>query len=199
VRLIAYRHAAYDTPWRVAPSPAGGRFHRPGDRIVQYLCLHPLGPAAEMLRHIVGPDRDPDHLVLNLWVARLDVDATVVSFANCHDWDITPDQLVGQDSEPTRELAERVSQDGHEGMIVPSAALPGTQNLVLFGPRLLQSYLMAPLSSGEVSTGHLTDGARSVAEVVPLVRWLGEPHPALEMWVNDRSSYVLMDPPAVRW
>jgi hypothetical protein len=41
---------AYDTPWWAFPSSREGRFHRAGEDTVQYLSLHPLGPAAEMLR-----------------------------------------------------------------------------------------------------------------------------------------------------
>src|SRR5712672_1280169 len=41
---------------------------------VQYLSLHPLGPAAEMLRHNVGPTGNPNDVVLNLWTAVVDVD-----------------------------------------------------------------------------------------------------------------------------
>lgn len=45
-------------------------------------------------------------------------------------------------------------------MIVPSAALPGTHNLILFGVRVLNPFLRAPLTPEEVPTGHLSDGAR---------------------------------------
>jgi hypothetical protein len=59
MRFTVFRHAAYDTPWRALPSSGWGRFHRPGQDTVQYLSLHPLGPAAEMLRHNMGPAGDP--------------------------------------------------------------------------------------------------------------------------------------------
>lgn len=50
MRMVAYRHAAYDTLWRARPSSRDGRFHRAGVDTVQYLSVHPLGPAAEVLR-----------------------------------------------------------------------------------------------------------------------------------------------------
>ena len=64
MRFTAFRNAAYDSPWWAAPSSREGRFHRAGQDTVQYCSLHPLGPAAEMLRHNVGPDGDPDDVVV---------------------------------------------------------------------------------------------------------------------------------------
>jgi hypothetical protein len=39
-------------------------------------------------------------------------------------------------------------------MQVPSAALPGTHNLILFGVRVLNPLLCEPLTPEEVPTGH---------------------------------------------
>src|SRR6478609_386740 len=95
MRFTAFRHAAYDSPWWAAPSPREGRFHRAGQDTVQYCSLHPLGPAAEMLRHNVGPDGDPDDVLLNLWTATIDVnDGTRVDFADCERYGCTADELV---------------------------------------------------------------------------------------------------------
>jgi RES domain len=198
--VIAYRHAAYDTPWWAFPSSRGGRFHRAGMDTVQYLSLHPLGPAAEQLRHHVGPDGDPDELLLNLWAVQVDVDDVVeVTFDNCAAHGLTPDELVGDDYTPTQALADAVRDAGASALRVPSAALPGTENLVLFGIRVLHPYLATPLSTEEIPTGHLTDGARPPAEVGGLVRWLGTPHPALEQWKATGSFELLDDPLASRW
>lgn len=200
MRFTAYRHAAYDTPWWAFPSSREGRFHRAGHDTVQYLCLHPLGPAAEMLRHHVGPDGDPDDLLLNLWTATVTVDAAAtVDFADCQEYGLTVDELIGDDYAPTQALADAVRADGADAMVVPSAALPGTHNLVLFGVRVLHPFLWEPISSEEVPTGHLTDGARAAAEVVDRVRWLGAPHAAAEQW-KEAGAYDLFDDPLpTRW
>jgi RES domain len=200
MKLTVFRHAAYDSPWWALPSPAAGRFHRAGEDIVQYLCLHPLGPAAEMLRHNVGPDGDPDDVVLNLWTAVLDIDeVTRIDFDNCATYERTADEIVGDDFGPTQALADTVRSDGAGAMIVPSAALPGTHNLILFGLRLLHPYLWEPLMREEIPTGHLTDGARVPAEVTAHVRWRGAPHRAVEQW-NSTGAYDLFDDPIpTRW
>ncbi|WP_155921904.1 MULTISPECIES: RES family NAD+ phosphorylase [unclassified Mycolicibacterium] len=200
MKLQVFRHAAYDTPWWAFPSSRPGRFHRGRLDTVQYLCLHPLGPAAEMLRHQVGPDGDPDHLVLNLWTAVVDVPGVVtVDFADCVDHGITPDELIGEDYSPTQQLAQVVEGSGAAAMIVPSAALPGTHNLIVFGARVAHPYLWPPLMVEEVPTGDLSDGARPSAEVAAYVRWFGEPHSAAEQFKSVGSYERFIDPPPTRW
>ena len=96
-------------------------------------------------------------------------------------------------------MADRLRASGAAGTIVPSAALPGTENLVLFGPRVAHPYLWEPFSDIECPTGHLTDGARAPAEVAPLVRWIGAPHAALERWKAGRKLVPFAEPAATRW
>lgn len=127
------------------------------------------------------------------------MDVEEISFDNCDVYGLTPDELVGDDYGPTQALAGELRKAGVPGIRVPSAALPGTENLVLFGPRVLQPYLFAPVVPDEVPTGHLSDGARPPAEVGPFVRWFGHPHAALEHWKTTGTHYVLHDPQATRW
>jgi len=200
MRLTAFRHAAYDSPWWAIPSSRDGRFHRGRTEIAQYLSLHPLGRAAEMLRHNVGPAGNPDDVLLNLWAALIDLDdVTAVDFKDCGGYGLTPDELVGDDYAPTQALADDVRGSGAIGMIVPSAALPGTYNPILFDVRVLNPYLSQPLTPEEIPTGHLTDGARSPAEVFSNVRWLGAPHKALEQWKTTGNYDLFDDPMATRW
>jgi hypothetical protein len=199
MRFTAFRHAAYDTPWWAFPSSREGRFHRAGEDTVQYLCLHPLGPAAEMLRHNVGPDGDPDDVILNLWAAVVDIDdVTRIDFADCERYGLTADDLVSDDYTASQTLADAVRASGLTAMVVPSAALPGTHNLIAFGVRLLHPFLWEPLMPEEIPTGHLTDGARAAAEVVSYVRWIGTPHPAAEKWKATGAYDHFDDPMASR-
>ncbi len=200
MRLTAFRHASYDTPWWTFPSSRTGRFHRARSDTVQYLSLHPLGPAAEMLRQNVGPHGDPDDIVLNLWAATVDVkDVIRIDFGDCADYGLTPDELVGDDYAPTQILADVVRGTQASAMMVPSAALPGTQNLILFGVRVLNPFLSKPISPEEIPTGHLSDGARAPAEVAPYVRWFGTPHKSVEQWKTTGSYELFDDPAASRW
>jgi len=200
MKLTAFRHAAYDSPWWAFPSSREGRFHRAGQDTVQYLSLHPLGPAAEILRHNVGPHGDPDDVVLNLWAAVVDADEVKrVDFDDCETYGRTADELVGDDYRATQELADAVRESGAAAMIVPSAALPGTHNLIMFGVRLLHPFLWEPLMPEELPTGHLTDGARAAAEVVDYVRWRGTPHAAAEQWKTTGTYDLFDDPMPTRW
>jgi hypothetical protein len=200
MKLTVFRHASYDSPWWAFPSSRAGRFHRAKSHTVQYLSLHPLGPAAEMLRHNLGPTGNPDDLVLNLWTAIIDVvDPIRVDFDDCVAYGLTADELIGDDHIPTQALADAIRNNGATAMIVPSAALPGTHNLILFGVRILNPYLDTPRAPEEVPTGHLTDGARPPAEVAPHVRWFGAPHTAVEQWKATGSYDLFDDPIATRW
>jgi hypothetical protein len=200
VNFTVFRHASYDSPWWAFPSSRAGRFHRAGSETVQYLSLHPLGPAAEMLRHNVGPTGDPDDAVLNLWTAGIDVaDPTRVDFDDCVRYGLTADELVGDDYLPTQALADAVRNAGATAMIVPSAALPGTHNMILFGVRVRNPFLSNPLTPEEVPTGHLSDGARPPGEVAPHVRWFGASHRAAEQWKATGSYDIFEDPIPTRW
>lgn len=199
MRLTVFRHAAYDSPWWAFPSSIPGRFHRAGQDTVQYLSLHPLGPAAEMLRHNLGPTGDPDDVLMNLWTAVVDIDdVTRVDFGDCETYGLTPDELVGDDYTPTQALADVVRASGASAMTVPSAALPGTNNLILFGVRVLHPFLFEPITPDEIPTGHLTDAGRAPAEVKNHVRFFGAPHKAVEQWKTAGSYDLFDDPAAIR-
>jgi RES domain len=196
-------HADYVSPWWARPSARDGRFHRAGEDVVQYAALHPLGPAAEFLRHEVGPEGDPATVRLDahlgLWAAQPnEAGIVLVDFYNCSSYGIAPEELVGDDYEPAQRLADRVRDQGSLGMIVPSAALPGTMNLILFGSRLLVPYLAPMTQDEDVPTGHLADDACAPEEVVPYVRWFGTPHRALEQWKAEGRYDAFEDPRASR-
>jgi RES domain-containing protein len=202
--VVAYRHAAYDSPWWVIPSTREGRFNRAyEDDPTQYVALHPLGPTAELLRHqLQGPDFDrADTILANLWAILIDAEGSIdITFDNCAlEYAITPEELIGDDYTPTQALATRLRDAGVQGFTVPSAALPGTDNLILFGPRVAHPYLAVPVTLEECPTGHLSDGARPAQEVLPLVRFMGAPHAALDAWTANGAYEKLDDPLAVRW
>jgi RES domain-containing protein len=200
VKFTVFRHAAYDSPWWAFPSARPGRFNRARQDTVQYLCLHPLGPAAEMLRHNVGQGGDADEVILNLWTAVVDVsDVRRVDFDECATYGCTPDELVGDDYAPTQLLADEVRASGASALVVPSAALPGTHNLILFGVRVLHPFLWQPFAPEEIPTGHLTDGARVAAEAAGHVRWFGTDHSSLGQWKKTGNYDLFDDPFATRW
>jgi RES domain len=201
--VVAYRHAAYDTPWWVLPSTRPGRYNSDfAAGPTQYLALHPLGPAAELLRNVLSrPDEEfADQVQLNLWAVLVEDEGVVdLSFETAESYGITPEDLVGSDYGATQAVADRLRGDGVPGLRVPSAALPGTDNLVLFGPKLAHPYLEASVTPEECQTGHLSDAARPAREVLPLVRWSGTGHSALAEWRATGNYRAFDEPLPLRW
>jgi hypothetical protein len=153
-----------------------------------------------MLRHNVGPRGEPDEVLLNLWAGIVDTDGIIVlTFDNCMDHGISPEALVGDDYGPTQVLAEGFRARGSPGLIAPSAALPGTEILVLFGPRVWHPFLVPTITPEECATAHLTDAARPPAEVASFVRWFGAAHSALDGWRATGRYPTFVDTLATRW
>lgn len=197
---VAYRYAHWDTPWWANPNRTAGRYNRAMEAPTQYWCLHPLGPLAEVLRWSgSGAAEDADTFRLRLWAAKVQrADLVTVTFANAVQHGVAAEHLVGEDYGPTQDLADRIRADGAPGFIAPSAALPGTEVLVLFGPRLTFPYLLDPVDpEDQVPTAHAAE-ATIAAEVLPWVRWKGSSHWALEDWKRSGTLTVWQDPPVPR-
>lgn len=194
-----YRHAAWDTPWWVNPNRSPGRYHAPGGPPVQYWCTHPLGPAAELLRgQGLHQHEDLTEVRLRLWAARVEIqDLEQVGFDDAAGHGIEPAALVADDHDATQALAQRLREQGAPGLIAPSAALPGTEIVVLFGPKVLFPYLLEPIDVEQVPTGHAADSFPP-AEVAPAVRHRGEPHAGLEVWQRTGTTEPFLDPPLPR-
>lgn len=178
--FTGFRAANWHAATRVNPSRTPGRFHRLGD-IVQYLCLHPLGPYAEHLRNHPGPPELLTELRFRMWVVRVpDLDIVTVSFATADQYGIAPADLVADTTGPCQDLAEQVRGSGAQGMRVPSAALPGTDNLVLFGPRVGVGYLTHRIRPSSVPAAVSADDALPHPGLYDQVRFKGMPHPDID-------------------
>lgn len=135
--LTAFRWSTYDVPFWARDNSRPGRWHGLGDGPTQYLSLSPAGAWAELIRHEeLRSEADLDGVSIPLWVARLRcspiIDLRRVD-VQAH-YDVSSDVLVAPDWTPTQQLGARLRLDG-AAAVVPSAALPGEANLVVFGPR----------------------------------------------------------------
>lgn len=183
--LHTFRLSDYDTPLPPSPSSRSGRYHVAGGPPAHYWSLHPHGPWAELLRSngMRTPD-DAAGLRKRLWVARFDVDPVPVTFDTAGSHDIAPADLVADDHAPCQQLAQRLVRGGVDAIIVPSAALPGVDNLVLFGPRVQADYGPEPVDpTVDVPAAVAADHARPQGELIEVVRHVGEPHAAHQAWV----------------
>lgn len=191
-----YRSADWDTPWWDRPNRGPSRFNRSLSEPTQYLSEHPLTVYAERLRGL-GPMAvdDIDTIRWRCWVMEVPLDRlTVVDFDSATPFGIAPEELVDDDWSACQDLADRRRQAGDVGMVVPSAALPGTRNVVLFGRRLASPYLLPPVDPEiESPTSHTAESSTPPGEVLPFVRWHGAPHAGLEAWQQGRQ-FVFLDP-----
>ena len=106
-----------------------------------------------------------------------------IGFAEAAEHGLRPGDLVSDDLRACHRLADRLRAAGAPGAIVPSAALPGTDNVVLFGERAASPYLVDPLGRGRrpgLARPRTAAGRRSACST--RVRRRGAPHAALEAW-----------------
>jgi len=201
VAVVAFRLASWRRPLRTEPSRVAGRFHRPTEESpTQYLCLHPLGPWAEFLRGSGMSTSEQLALVRHRsWALRLDLAGLVrIGFAEAAEQGLRPGDLVSDDLRACHRLADRLRAAGTPGAIVPSAALPGTENVVLFGERAAAPYLLDPLSRVDVPASLTADRGRPPVGVLERVRRRGAPHPALERW-RSGEPFRFAEPSWAEW
>jgi hypothetical protein len=182
--LVCYRFATYATPLRTVPAWQPARFSRGDeDEPTQYLALHPLGPLAELMRNAALRSAEQIRVVqTRTWALEVPVDdLPEITFQNAERFQITAQQLVGDDHGPCQELANRL-RGQVPGVVVPSAALPGTRNLVLFGPRVAAPYLTHPVSTLDIPASITADGARPPGSLRSPVCFVGDAHAALDAW-----------------
>ena len=198
---VAFRLAAWRRPLRTEPSRVAGRFHRVTEESpTQYLCLHPLGPWAELVR---GSElRTAEQLALvrhRTWALRLDLAGLLrIGFAAAEEHGLRPGDLVSDDLRARHRLADRLRASGAPGAIVPSAALPGTDNIVLFGERAAAPYLLEPLSPIDVPASLTADGGRPPLGLLDRVRRRGAPHAARAAW-RAGEPFRFAEPSWAEW
>ncbi len=178
------------------PNTYPGRFHDTGTARVptQYFCLHSMGPLSELLRSDPYARRHPSSVMRNVFALRLRVDDILhVTFATANSAGISPDALVDDDWTRCQTWAAKIRGMAVAGLRVPSAALPGTENLILFGARYPIGFNSTPrrpemyLPCSVVSLG-----GYSHAELASAVHPRGAStlHPALSSHLAAGSPYT---------
>lgn len=187
--MICYRFAAYATPLRTVPTALPARYSR-GDEEepTQYLALHPLGPLAELMRN--ADLRVPDQIRAvrtRTWALEVPLDdLPEIAFDTAAQFGIGAEDLVADDRNACQQLASQLRAQV-PGIIVPSAALPATRNVVLFGPRVAAPYLTQPVSALDIPASITAEHGQSPLSLLDIVRFVGDPHPALEAWRQGLS------------
>jgi RES domain-containing protein len=191
--VICYRFASFATPLRAISARQPGRFNRGDEESpTQYLSLHPLGPLAELMRN--ADIRTPEQIravQTRTWTLEVPLDdLTEITFDNALDVGIDAAQLVADDRTACQELAAQL-RGQVPGIIAPSAALPGTRNVIVFGPRVAAPYLTTPVSAIDVPASITAKDARPLTSLLDVMRFIGDSHRALDAWQRGRAFRVV--------
>lgn len=199
---VVYRIAAWDTPLWALPNRSPARYNDADQGRTQYLALHPLTPWAEIARNQERVSADElSELRLPVWALRiiLDSEPERIGFDEAARWGLGAEELVADDHGACRRLAERLRSDAAapKAIIVPSAALPGTENLVIFGPRVRLGYLDHPIDEVDVPLSLAALRARPPLGLETLIHRKLSPtdHPALDAW-RAGDDYEFTEPAA---
>lgn len=195
---VVFRAVGGRLPLWTTPNVVTGRFNvaaplagaaPSGARPVQYLCLHPLGPLAEAIRH--DETGMPEAVRRNLFVGVVALQRVLsVDFASSSELGIEPEDLVGDDYTRTvawlaRLIAARPDLDG---LVVPSAALPGTDNLVVLGARRPSPYPGPARRGVDVPMAAFGLDARAIERLAGVVHRFGSGvHPGVAAYREGRG------------
>jgi RES domain-containing protein len=187
IDLVAYRITSYDVPLWVNPNRRSGRWHLPGETPTQYLCLDAEAPFAEVLRHEdLRTEEAASHYFSTVWQMRIVSEAVVDyrSFALADAAGFDAAALVSDDHERCQAEASWLMSRGARGVLAPCAALPGSVDLTLFGPRVAVPWdaaieLASSVPAQKLTTGHPPTG------LTTRVRYFGQSHAQLDAYVAE--------------
>jgi hypothetical protein len=184
----ANRHP--DLFWAAASPP--GRFNFPAGGPTQYLSAHPLGPMAERLRaaerYLGWPVDETDSaylgLQLHVWTLKLSADYIFdLTFDTASRVGLSAEDLVSEDYTAAQKAGETYGRNDAEFPKVwryPSAALPGTNNFVIFGGRWISAYDLPPTSAVRIPACVVATKAAPPIELSAVMRHFRALHGGLE-------------------
>lgn len=180
IEAVAYRATTYDTPLWVFPNRLDGRWNRPERKdIVQYCCLDPAAPLAEVVRHENLDAGDAPEVRFDLWQLRIS-EGSVINLSTPDlarragiDWaDLTSDSWAA-----CQAIGGWAKSLGARGIVAPSAALPGSSNLMLLGPRSELAWDRDSVLSIQVPARAVIHGAPQT-DLIRATRKEGDPYPS---------------------
>jgi len=175
--MIGYRVSAYDTPCAPSPSRRTGRWGVAGGEVVNYWSTHPYGAWAEVYRYDGTDSTTIYGTSQRLWVGRFDPSGIVdLTAPEASDWGLCAADLVDDDWSACHAAARKMREAGVNAIRAPSAALPGADNLVLFGQRIpIEFDGVVEDPEIELPCAVAADASIGVPDVLSLVRYKGTP------------------------
>ena len=201
MQFTTFRLAAYETPLWAVENFSPGRYSDAGDGATQYLSLHPMTPWAELLRNQQRRTAAAAlQLRVPLWTIKVTLEGPPleITFDNSGEHGLAPGDLVADDQSACRDLARRLREQEEMGrsVLVPSAALPGTLNLVLLDPYVAIPFSADPVATEDLPTAMAAQDGRCPNGLWDLVyhRDSAREHAALEAW-QAGEEFVFSEPP----
>jgi RES domain-containing protein len=189
----AFRSTDYDTPFWATANTYPARWSKPEDGATQYLALDPRACWAEVARHEeITNDAELAMLRRPLWAIEVR-DLTIADYSTFDRADAAgfpADALVEEDWTRCQVEGTRLRKLGYRGVASPSAALPGSINLTLFGPRLPSAWGQQNRLASFVPCVVVSVGAPS-PDLAQRVRFRGQPHGLLDryhQWLTERGN-----------
>lgn len=189
-KSVAYRATSYDVPLWVNANRRNGRWNIAGQRPTQYMTLDAQAPFAEILRHEdLRTEEAASHYSSTIWQLQVDdgliVDYSTFELADAAGFDA--EALINDDHERCQAEAQWLAGEGARGLLSPSAALPGSIGLTLFGARVCVPWnttteLASSIPAQRLTTGHPPSG------LTTKVRYFGQPEPLLEKYLQVRRN-----------
>jgi RES domain-containing protein len=187
---VAYRATSYDVPLWVNPNRRDGRWNIAGTRPTQYMSLDAQAPFAEVMRHEdLRTEEDASHYSATIWQLQAD-DGLIVDYSTFELADAAgfeAEALLSDDHERCQAEAEWLVGEGARGLLSPSAALPGSISLTLFGPRMAVPWSTAAELASSIPAQRLATG-NPPRGLTAIVRYFGQPEPRLEAYVSTRRN-----------
>jgi RES domain-containing protein len=120
---------------------AGGRFNAPGEFTALYTSLDPVTANKEVARGLRQRGIDPSQFPAgSWWIYELEVEIEdVLDLTNreiLQRIEVKSEALTRDELNKPRNIAAEARSHGFEALLVPSAAAPGSKNLVMFLDKL---------------------------------------------------------------
>jgi RES domain-containing protein len=141
-----------------------------------------------MLRHEdLRTEADAQMYSTDLWQIRVH-EASIVDYSTFELADqasFPPEALVEDDHERCQAEAEWLKSRGVKGVLSPSAALPDSVSLTLFGARVEIQWASQPRLASQLPV-QLLSRSHPPRGLASRVRFFGSPHPSLVAYRADR-------------
>lgn len=150
-----------------------------------------MTPWAELLRNEDRRERERALLMrYPIWAVKLELadDPLHLNFDSADRFGLEPDELVSDDRSACQAFGEGL-RGSVTAFTAPSAALPGTTNLVILEPAVVASYEAEPAAPEDLPTSMVAQDGRCPDGLWDLVHFTGTStaHPGHLAWEEGRE------------